>query len=91
MFSNKMLKKIENKNNKTIDEKRIIEAIEEARKEMQECRAYFELVDDPILIDYAIYREAAAKAKYVFLLAEARRLNIKFENYNTYVIEDRAN
>jgi hypothetical protein len=69
----------------------IISAIEEARKEMQECREYFECAEEPILIDYAIYREAAAKAKYVYLLSEARKLNIKIKNYSTFKIEEKAN
>ncbi len=69
----------------------IISAIEEARKEMQECREYFEFAEEPILIDYAIYREAAAKAKYVYLLSEARKLNIKIKNYSTFKIEEKAN
>lgn len=69
----------------------LIEAIEEARKELQQCREYFELVDEPILIDYAIYKEAAAKARYVFLLAEARKQNIKIDKLIVQTYEKKAN
>lgn len=69
----------------------LIEAIEEARKELQQCSEYFELVDEPILIDYAIYKEAAAKARYVFLLAEARKLNIKIDKLTVQTYEKKAN
>lgn len=69
----------------------LIEAIEEARKELQQCSEYFELVDEPILIDYAIYKEAAAKARYVFLLAEARKLNIKIDRLTVQTYEKKAN
>lgn len=74
---------------KTCEE--LIEAIEEARKELQQCSEYFELVEEPILIDYAIYKEAAAKARYVFLLAEARKMNIKAHKLVTYNYENKAN
>ena len=69
----------------------LIEAIEEARKELQQCSEYFELADEPILIDYAIYKEAAAKARYVFLLAEARKLNIKIDKLTVQNYTKKAN
>lgn len=81
----------EYKINSNLSRQGLIEEIEEARKELQQCMEYFELVDQPILIDYAIYREAAAKARYVFLLAEARKLNIKIDKLTVHTYERKAN
>ncbi|WP_078811038.1 DUF2508 family protein [Selenihalanaerobacter shriftii] len=44
-----------------------------ARQEWLEARQYFERVNDPDLIDYAIYSLEAAESKYNYLLKEARR------------------
>lgn len=71
-----------------LDQKDIIAAIEEARKELQVCRDYFELVNEPVLIDYAIYKEAAARARYIYLLAEAKKLNIRADGFNIYTREE---
>lgn len=87
-----MIKKKDIKsNNKTsydLEQKDIIAAIEEARKELQACMDYFELVNEPVLIDYAIYKEAAAKSKYIYLLKEAKKLNIKVDRFNIYTKEE---
>ncbi|MBM7623950.1 YaaL family protein [Sporohalobacter salinus] len=52
----------------------IDEELEDARQEWIEARKYFENVDDPDLIDYAIYSLEAAESKYNYLLKKARRL-----------------
>lgn len=57
----------------------LINDIEEARKNLECARMYFDLVKDPKLVDYAIYTEEAAKAKYVYLLLKAKEENIKLE------------
>lgn len=88
---NKDLSLPKGKANKDLTSEALIELIEQARKELQQCSEYFELVEEPILIDYAIYKEAAAKARYVFLLAEARKLGIKVNNFITYNYKDKAN
>lgn len=67
-----------------LNQEDIIIAIEEARKELQACRDYFELVNEPVLVDYAIYKEAAARSRYIYLLAEAKKLNIKVDGFNIY-------
>lgn len=46
--------------------------IEEAKKEWQEARAYFNTVTEPDLIDHAIYTLGAAEKRYVYLLKKAR-------------------
>lgn len=80
--------KLNNNIKYNLDQKDIIAAIEEARKELQACRDYFELVNEPVLIDYAIYKEAAAKARYIYLLAEAKKLNIRVDGFNIYTVEE---
>lgn len=49
----------------------------------------FENVCEPKLVDYAIYLEEAAKARYEFLLSEAKRRNIKVKQHNI-LVEARA-
>ncbi|AJA46176.1 hypothetical protein CPAST_c00470 [Clostridium pasteurianum DSM 525 = ATCC 6013] len=80
-----------NKNTKyDLNQKDIIIAIEEARKELQACRDYFELVNEPVLVDYAIYKEAAAKSRYIYLLEEAKKLNIKVDGFNIYTNKEKV-
>ncbi|MCR3758980.1 YaaL family protein [Clostridium felsineum] len=67
-----------------IDVKSLILEIEEARRELQNCMDYFQNVtNEPNLIDYAIYKEAAARARYMYLLSEARKLNLKTNKYES--------
>lgn len=63
----------------TNEQRHLIEAIEEARQELHRAREYFESVKEPKLVDYAIFMEEAAKARYVFLLEEAKRLEVKID------------
>ncbi|NLW59457.1 MAG: YaaL family protein [Firmicutes bacterium] len=53
-------------------EERYWRLVEEARKDWQEARAYFNNVTDPELIDHAIYALGAAEKRYVYLLKKAR-------------------
>jgi hypothetical protein len=78
------------KNDKSYDEDKqnIISAIEEAIKELQECRDYFETVNEPVLVDYAIYKEAAARSKYAYLIKQAKKLNIKVSGFNIHIDEE---
>lgn len=70
------------------DKKNILAAIEEAKRELQECRDYFELVDEPVLVDYAIYKEAAAKSRYAYLIEQAKKLDIKVNGFNMQIDEE---
>ncbi len=67
----------------TEEQKELVKAIEAAREELYRARQYFEMVSDPQLVDYAIYMEQAAKARFTYLLNQAKenglRLNNKFE------------
>ncbi|WP_138206993.1 DUF2508 family protein [Haloimpatiens lingqiaonensis] len=68
----------------TEEQKVIIRALEIAIKELEYARELFETADNPNLIDYAIYREAAANAKYAYLLNQAKSKNIRI---NSYIIQ----
>jgi len=51
---------------------KVLEEIQESIKEMQAAESMFNSVDDPNLIEAAIYREGAAKKKFDYLLSIAR-------------------
>lgn len=61
----------------TEEQQEIIRAIEETKKELDRARQYFEAVKEPMLVDYAIYMEQAAKSRFSYLLEEAKRQGIK--------------
>jgi len=46
--------------------------VRRAYSQWQAAENYFDSVDDPDLIDFAIYDMEAAKKKYVYLLKKAR-------------------
>lgn len=52
------------------------EYVEAARREWLGYRAYFDCVDDPELIDHAIYSIQAAERKYMYLLRRARMAGV---------------
>lgn len=68
-----------NNDNYSDEQIELFHAIEEVIMELNVSRSYFNAVSDPNLVDYAIYMEDAAKAKYAYLLAEAKRLNLKID------------
>ncbi len=80
----KIIKMLMNKMNidksDTNDNYSLINDIEEARKNLVYARMYFDLVKEPRLVDYAIYTEEAAKAKYVYLILKAREKKVKLED-----------
>lgn len=61
----------------------ILKAIGEAKQEWEAAKACFEFVNEGKMIDYAIYTEEAAKARYIYLLLEARKMGIKVEIENS--------
>lgn len=69
------------------EQKSLLLAIEEARNEWKQCSEYFQIVNDPRLIDYAIYKEAAAKSRYVYLIMQARKMNVKINSYEEFLDE----
>jgi len=54
-------------------EKDFFDLVEEARREWQTAKDYFNHVVDPGLVDHAIHAMEAAECKYIFLLKKARQ------------------
>lgn len=75
-----LMNKININKSGTNDNYSLINEIEEARKNLVCARMYFDLVKEPRLVDYAIYTEEAAKAKYVYLILKAREEKVKLED-----------
>lgn len=69
-------------------EEQLLLAIEDAVEQIRIARDFFDNVNEPKLIDYAIYLEEAAKARYEFLISEAKRLNIKTQHGRVLVEPD---
>lgn len=63
----------------TNEQKEVLYGLEEAREEWEVASQYFENASEPELIDYAIYKEDAAKAKYMHYLSMAKQLGITIE------------
>ncbi|GAA0182610.1 hypothetical protein SH2C18_49590 [Clostridium sediminicola] len=55
----------------------LIQAIQNAKEEWECARSCFDYVHDELLIDYAIFKERATRAKYTYLLRIAKERNIK--------------
>ena len=51
---------------------KVLEEIQESIREMEAAESMFNSVDDPKLIEAAIYREEAAKKKFDYLLSVAK-------------------
>lgn len=64
-----------------LEQKNLLLAIQEARHEWRQCSEYFDVVNEPELIDYAIYKEAAAKSRYIYLLMQAKKMDIRMNAY----------
>lgn len=77
---------IEKKINYTDEQREVIESIYETLKELECARAFFEVVSEPKLVEVAIHSEDTVRAKYSYLLSEAKRLNIKLDS--EYLFKD---
>ncbi|MDU5013768.1 MAG: YaaL family protein, partial [Clostridium botulinum] len=75
-----IMKKLNNMQN---EKKLLLESIDSVVSEINNIRRLFENASDPKLIDYAIYMEEALKAKYIYLLKEAKEKGIKVEYCDT--------
>lgn len=64
------------------DRESIINAIENARVELELAREFFECANDPLLVDYAIFLEQAAKSKYAYFLSVAKQNGITAGKYS---------
>lgn len=65
----------------TDEQLQLLDAIEKARMELELARRYFEEVKEPKLVDFAIYNEQAVKARYGYLIDEARKMGLVTEPY----------
>lgn len=76
-----------NKKKYTKEQRELIEAIENARIEMEVYRSMFDEVTDPSLIEFAIYNEEATMKKYIYLLLQARKKGINLNFSDKYLKE----
>jgi hypothetical protein len=60
----------------------LAEDIRKAVEELENIRRYFDVVEEPELIDYAIYREKAAIMKLSYLLKKAKCENNLLKSSN---------
>lgn len=67
----------------------LLKSLDNAIREINEARELFNIADNPNLIDYAIYKESAAEAKYMYLLNQAKNKNIKIKS-NLFKQDDKV-
>lgn len=60
----------------------IMENLEIARREWQYAEAYFNSVQDPDLIDHAIFYMGATEKKYTYLLKKAKEKGVNIERFS---------
>ena len=79
---NEVYTKIQNLQEPEKDENQeFVEIIKKAYVEWKSAEKTFQNVSDPDLIDYAIYNIEATKARYIYLLKQAKELGIKTNFY----------
>lgn len=61
----------------TTKENYLIEAIEEAKLDMEAARSVFDNVSDFHLVELAIYSEEVAKKRYDYLIALAKEMGVR--------------
>lgn len=86
MEKNTIVNYLTKKTQYTVEQKKLLNAIDKAREDLKIAREYFNVVNDPRLVDYAIYTEEAAKAKYAYLLNEAKNNGLKV--YGDNLLQD---
>lgn len=60
-----------------LDYDEIISLIQEAQQDIADSHRFFNLMVEPELIDFAIYRLAAAEKRYRYLLRQARERQVQ--------------
>lgn len=60
----------------------MIKNLEEAWRDWQYAKTYFNCVSDPDLIDHAIFYMGATEKKYVYLLKKAREKGINIDCFS---------
>ncbi|AOR24780.1 DUF2508 family protein [Clostridium taeniosporum] len=82
MNKNKIIEYLINKNEKVDINEELLEQLEDAKFQIDAARSMFDNVDDPKLIEVAIYAEEMAKKRYDYLLLIAKSKGIKVtDNY----------
>jgi len=71
----------------TREQNLLLKAIEQAVEDLKAARIFFNYVDDPRLVDFAIYEEEAAKAKYGYLILQAKQKGLEVK-CNYYLSEE---
>lgn len=71
----------------TREQKLLLKAIGQAVEELKWARCYFENVEDPRLVDFAIFKEQAARAKYGYLIFEAKQKGLEV-GYGSYLVKE---
>ena len=66
----------------SVEDKEIIDAIGIAKIEWENAEKFFQFVQEPEMIDYAIYLQNAASVRYMHLLRMARNKKISSNYYN---------
>lgn len=85
MMNNRILKNYKKEEQK--EKNQLMAAVEQARQELNTAREYFNSVSDDALVNYAIYLEEAAKAKYTYLLQEFKKVDSKYNDLNNGYFE----
>lgn len=62
------------------EKKALLMAIESAKAKMEITNCVFENVEDPFLIEVAIFEEQAARKRYEYLINQAKKKNISVNN-----------
>lgn len=57
----------------------LLQAVEQAHREWEAAKLFFETVSDPDLVDYAIHQIQAAQKRYTYLLRRAKEEGIRVE------------
>jgi len=79
-FFSKTIKTLNFKNQDNKKMNQTIKDIEAAIIELEEIRGYFDAVDAPELIEYAIYREKAAITRLSYLIRKVKYEKEEFVN-----------
>ena len=74
---------MKNKEVRSLENNEIIRAIELAKIEWQNAEYFFQVAREPELVDYAIYLQNAARARYAHLLKLAKIKNISVNYYES--------
>ena len=76
-----MMKFMVGRDKEILEKEEILKVVALAFEEWKERELFFETVEDPKLVDYAIYQMEASRLKYIYFLNKLREEAEK-EDYN---------